>query len=100
MTDNTINALPEIFKNNICTLKRASLDDTNRQYMCDSCLKVIHFDKLPKEYARGLIQSVPFYVSDVHRTTLHPIYTGMLPQNRRHIRPDLHILLTLVLSPL
>jgi len=53
MTDNTINALPEIFKNNICTLKRASLDDTNRQYMCDSCLKVIHFDKLPKEYARG-----------------------------------------------
>ena len=45
-----INALPEIFKNNICTLKRASLDDTNRQYMWDSCLKVIHFDKLPKDF--------------------------------------------------
>ena len=37
---------------------------------------------------RGIIQSVPFYVSDVHRTTLHLIYAGMLPQNRRHIRSD------------
>ena len=44
----------------------------------------------PSFLPQGLIQSVPFYVSDVHRTTLHPIYTGMLPQNRRHIRPDLH----------
>ena len=47
MTDNIINELPEIFQSNICTLKRASLDDANKQYMCDSSLKVIHFDKLP-----------------------------------------------------
>ena len=53
MTDNIINELPEIFQSNICTLKRASLDDANKQYMCDSSLKVIHFDKLPNEYARG-----------------------------------------------
>lgn len=53
MTEEVINALPQIFQNHICTLKRASLDDTNRTFMCESEIKVIHFDKIPKDYARG-----------------------------------------------
>ena len=53
MTENVIETLPDILKNNMCTMKRASLDDTNRVYMCDSLLKVIHFDKVPNEYSKG-----------------------------------------------
>lgn len=53
MTEEVINVLPKIFQNHICTLKRTSLDDTNRTFMCESEMKVIHFDKIPNDYARG-----------------------------------------------
>lgn len=53
MTDEVISKLPEVLRGNICTLKRASGDTTNNEYMCESGLKVINFDKIPDEYARG-----------------------------------------------
>ena len=43
---------------------------------------------------QGLIQSIPFYVSSVHRTILHLIYIGMSLQNHQHKPPDLHNLCT------
>lgn len=53
MTEDVIRGLPDLLKRHICTLKKASLDDTNHQEMCKSQLKVVDFDKIPKEYARG-----------------------------------------------
>ena len=53
MTEAVINNLPELLKNHVCTLKKASMDKTNHQTMCDSHIKVVEFDKIPDEYARG-----------------------------------------------
>ncbi len=53
MTEDVINELPEILKKNICTMKRASLDDSKKTPMCESNIKVVNFDKIPNEYARG-----------------------------------------------
>lgn len=46
----------EIFRNNISTLKRTSLDDENtvKQYMTDAEVSVIHFDRVKKAYVRSL----------------------------------------------
>ena len=35
------------------TLKKTSRDPTNNQYMTESTIDVIDFDKIPKEFARG-----------------------------------------------
>ena len=42
----------EIFRNNISTLKKTSLDDENtvKQYMTDAEVSVIHFDRVKKAY--------------------------------------------------
>ena len=53
MTEEDIEKLPEILKDYICTLKRASLDTTNKQYRCESTIKVVNFDKIPNAYAKG-----------------------------------------------
>lgn len=53
MIEAVVNTLPEILKKHICTLKRASFDETNGIFMCESEMKVVHFDKIPKDYARG-----------------------------------------------
>ncbi len=53
MTEAVINQLPEKLREYICTLKRTSLDMTNQKPMCESNLKVINFDRIPNEYARG-----------------------------------------------
>jgi hypothetical protein len=53
MTEDIINDLPNILKKHICTLKKASLDDSNSSNMCESSLKVVNFDKIPNEYCRG-----------------------------------------------
>ena len=53
MTEEVISKLPEILKQHICTVKKASLDDSNKNNMSESQLKVINFDKIPSEYARG-----------------------------------------------
>lgn len=42
MTDEVISKLPEVLRGHICTLKRASGDTTNNEYMCESGLKVIN----------------------------------------------------------
>ena len=56
MTEEVINELPEELKKHVCKLKKASKDDSNSEAMCESFLKVIHFDKISKEYSvkRGL----------------------------------------------
>ena len=56
MTEEVINELPEELKKHVCKLKKASKDDSNGEAMCESFLKVIHFDKISKEYSvkRGL----------------------------------------------
>lgn len=52
MQENVIQNLPEILKKHICTLKKASRDMSNEEPMSESKIKVINFDKIPKEYAR------------------------------------------------
>lgn len=53
MTEEVINGLSEVLKKYVCTIDRASLDDSRKEPMTESKLKVINFDKIPKEYARG-----------------------------------------------
>ncbi|WP_270556604.1 hypothetical protein [Dorea amylophila] len=53
MTEEVINKLPEELKTHICTIKKASKDNSNNICMCKSDIKVIDFDKIPKNYARG-----------------------------------------------
>lgn len=52
MTEKVITDLPEILKRHICAIKKTSLDDSKAVNMCNSELKVINFDKVPKEYSR------------------------------------------------
>lgn len=53
MTEEVINGLSEVLKRYICTINRASLDDSRKEPMTESKLKVINFDKIPNEYSRG-----------------------------------------------
>ena len=53
MTDKVINNLPTELRKHICTLKKSSMDTTNKSPMCDSTISVVDFDKIPNEYARG-----------------------------------------------
>ena len=53
MTEDVIGKLPDKLKAYICTMKRASMDTTNKKAMCESDIKVINFDKIPNEYSRG-----------------------------------------------
>ena len=53
MTDKMIKELPDIFIDNICTMKKASTDSTNKETMTESLIKVINFDKIPNIYAKG-----------------------------------------------
>lgn len=53
MLQETIEELPEILKKHCCELKKASLDETNNVFMTESKLRVVNFDKIPNEYARG-----------------------------------------------
>lgn len=53
MTEETIRKLPIQLSKHICTLKKASMDTTNKISMCGSLMKVVDFDKIPNEYARG-----------------------------------------------
>lgn len=53
MTQETIDKLPEILKGHMGTMRKVSYDESKAVYMSDSRLRVINFDKIPKEYARG-----------------------------------------------
>lgn len=53
MTEESLKYVPDVFSNLNCTLMRTSKDDTNDQYMTESKLKVINFDRVPKLYAKG-----------------------------------------------
>lgn len=52
MTDEVKDNLPELL-NHTTTLKKSSWDKQKREYMCESKMKVINFDKIPKIYNRG-----------------------------------------------
>lgn len=52
MTDEVKNNLPELL-NHTTTLKKSSWDKQKREYMCESKMEVINFDKIPKVYNRG-----------------------------------------------
>lgn len=53
MIQEDIEKLPEPLDKYICTLKKASYDMAKGEYMCESNIKVINFDKIPNEYAKG-----------------------------------------------
>lgn len=53
MTEDILNELPEVLARHTCTLKAASYDDSRNVSMCESRMKVINFDKIPKAYLRG-----------------------------------------------
>ena len=53
MTEEIITELPDILRNHICTMKKASFDSSKNISMCDSMLRVVNFDKIPAEYTRG-----------------------------------------------
>ena len=53
MTEAVIESLPEVLKRHICSIKKSSVDIQNHIPMCDSTIKVIDFDKIPKDYSRG-----------------------------------------------
>ena len=53
MTDNIIKTLPDILKKHISTLNKVSVDESRKVSMSNSLLKVIDFDKIPKEYCRS-----------------------------------------------
>ncbi|WP_137695836.1 hypothetical protein [Ruminiclostridium herbifermentans] len=52
MTEEIIQNLREALIKHECTLKKASFDKCSVSYMCESKLKVINFDKIPKEYSK------------------------------------------------
>lgn len=52
MTEEVINKLPELFKDKLCTLKKASWDKSKKVSMCDSRIKVINFDNISKVYSK------------------------------------------------
>ncbi len=53
MTDDIIATLPDMLKRHISTLKKVSVDESRKESMSNSLLKVIDFDKIPKEYCRN-----------------------------------------------
>lgn len=53
MTDRILQKLPDILKSHTCTMERASLDKSRSVTMSDSKIKVVNFDKIPKEYSKG-----------------------------------------------
>lgn len=53
MLEEVKNQLPDWLKDkSLCTLKKASCDDSKKEYMCNSKITVIDFDKIPKFYAK------------------------------------------------
>lgn len=53
MTEEVIKNIPGVLGRHLCTMKKASYDESNAEYMSDSSLKVINFDKIPAEYLHG-----------------------------------------------
>ena len=52
MTEEIIAKLPDELKGHTCSLKKASADTTNGVPMCESTIKVVNFDKIPKKYSK------------------------------------------------
>lgn len=53
MKKKIINELHDILKGNLCTLKKASRDDSKNSNMCESKVEVVNFDKIPNIYSKG-----------------------------------------------
>lgn len=52
MTKEVIEKLDDIFKRHISTLNKVSIDSEKGINMCGSKIKVVNFDKIPREYCR------------------------------------------------
>lgn len=57
MIQEVIEKLDPVLRSHLCTLEKASLDDSNEENMSHSKIKVINFDKIAKEYAKK--QKIP-----------------------------------------
>ncbi len=53
MREDIISSLDTRLKTQLCTLKKASWDNSNGINMCESEIIAIDFDKIPKQYSRG-----------------------------------------------
>lgn len=53
MTEDIISKLPLVLQEHICSLKKTSKDQSNHEYMTESKVTVIDFDKLSKPYSRN-----------------------------------------------
>ncbi len=53
MTEDVIRGLQDVLGKHICTLKKTSRDLSENEYMCNSDITVVEFDKIPHEYAKG-----------------------------------------------
>lgn len=51
MLQNTIDNLPELLKDCICTLCNTAKDTSNKESMCSSLIKVVNFDRIAKRYS-------------------------------------------------
>ena len=56
MTKEAIEKLPEVMQSMTATLKRCSKDDASSDYMTESRLLAVNFDRFSKYYSRWLKQ--------------------------------------------
>ena len=50
----------ELLKMHLCTLRKASKDNNRDEYMTESKIKVVNFDKMPKEYCKRMkVKNLP-----------------------------------------
>lgn len=61
MKDEVLESLHDTLKKHVCKLRKVSEDTNGKEKMCDSVLKVVNFDKIPKEYAKTI--KAPWIVS-------------------------------------
>ncbi|WP_297712354.1 hypothetical protein [Clostridium sp.] len=57
-SSNNLEGLPDELRNNISTLKDVSYDNDNNEYMTNSNLKVIDFDKVKENYIKNNMSNV------------------------------------------
>lgn len=52
MISERIDLLPDVLKRHMSSLKKISVDRNTSQYMCESTMKAVNFDKIPREYCK------------------------------------------------
>lgn len=54
MTNDVIDSLERILKDNICTFEKASFDKKNKKSMCNSSIKAVNCDKIKDLYCKKM----------------------------------------------